>query len=406
MSACSGMADGVCYNSSAGATTMMTSHPRVVWTNCSSFVFPPNCSSPSSGMEHFFNEPPVIVVELAKLVYGIICLVGLCGNSLVLYVVLRFSKMQTVTNMYIFNLALADEMFLIGMPFLIVTMAYKGWPFGAAMCKMYMTTTSINQFTSSLLLTVMSADRYVAVCHPIASPRYRTPFIAKFICLTAWTVSALLMVPIYMYASLIIDGNGAIITCNIVWPRSAAMNGQTAFTLYSFTLGFAIPLALILLFYILVIWRLSRVGPRGRRRSHRKVTYLVLTVITVYIICWLPYWAAQMYITLVTTPARQTAVSFTVFLLCGGLSYANSAINPILYAFLSDNFKKSFAKACSSCTARPGTRDADPHQMHPLENSALPAPKNRGHPSQPTTTTVTAPEPSAVQPPPASPCPV
>lgn len=78
-------------------------------------------------------------------------------------------------------------MFLVGLPFLIATVTYKAWPFGQVMCKIYMTTTSINQFTSSLLLTVMSADRYVAVCHPISSPRYRTPFIAKFICLTVWT---------------------------------------------------------------------------------------------------------------------------------------------------------------------------------------------------------------------------
>ena len=45
--------------------------------------------------------------------------------------------------------------------------------------QIYMTTTSVNQFTSSLLLTVMSADRYIAVCHPINSPKFRTPMIAK-----------------------------------------------------------------------------------------------------------------------------------------------------------------------------------------------------------------------------------
>ena len=45
--------------------------------------------------------------------------------------------------------------------------------------QIYMTTTSVNQFTSSLLLTVMSADRFIAVCHPISSTSYRTPAIAK-----------------------------------------------------------------------------------------------------------------------------------------------------------------------------------------------------------------------------------
>ena len=111
---------------------------------------------------------PFLVLEFAKVLYAIVCVVGLLGNSLVIYVVLRFSKMQTVTNMYILNLALADEMFLVGLPFLIVTLVFKEWVFGSLICKVYMTTTSINQFTSSLLLTVMSADRFVAVVHPVS----------------------------------------------------------------------------------------------------------------------------------------------------------------------------------------------------------------------------------------------
>lgn len=37
------------------------------------------------------------------------------------------SKMKTVTNQYILNLALADEFFLIGIPFLITTMIYGNW---------------------------------------------------------------------------------------------------------------------------------------------------------------------------------------------------------------------------------------------------------------------------------------
>ena len=53
-------------------------------------------------------------------------------------------------------------------------------------------------------------------------------------------------------------------------------NGQHAFTFYSFVLGFAIPLMLILIFYILVIIKLKTVGPknksREKKKSHRKVT--------------------------------------------------------------------------------------------------------------------------------------
>ncbi len=81
---------------------------------------------------------------------------GLVGNTLVIYVVLRFSKMHTVTNMYILNLAVADECFVAGIPFLITTMSMAQWPFGAIMCKIYYITTSINQFSSTLFLFILS----------------------------------------------------------------------------------------------------------------------------------------------------------------------------------------------------------------------------------------------------------
>lgn len=305
--------------------------------------------------------------------YGLVCILGLCGNTLVIYVVLRYSKMQTVTNLYILNLAVADELFLFGVPLLLVTIIVGYWPFGNAMCKVYMTTTSINQFSSSIFLTVMSTDRYIAVCHPISSPKYRTPFISKVVCLTGWAASALMMVPIFMYASQM--NENCQLTCNILWPESGEMNGQTAFTLYSFILGFAIPLVLIFVFYSLVIRKLKRVGPRNKskekKKSHRKVTKLVLTVITVYVACWLPYWIGQ--VTLIFTPPKQNQemLSIVFFLLIGCLSYSNSAVNPILYAFLSENFKKSFLKACQ-CAAR-----LEVNAQLQIENSVFPR-RNRG----------------------------
>lgn len=60
-----------------------------------------------------------------------------------------------------------------------------------------------------------------------------------------------------------------------------------SFTMYTFLLGFAIPLCLILVFYTLVLRKLKTVGPKSKskekKRSHRKVTKLVLTVVAVYI---------------------------------------------------------------------------------------------------------------------------
>ncbi|KAG5860730.1 hypothetical protein JTB14_007619 [Gonioctena quinquepunctata] len=58
--------------------------------------------------------------------------------------------------------------------------------------------------------------------------------------------------------------------------------------------------------------------------------------------------------------------SETLHVLVSCLSYSNSAVNPILYAFLSDNFKKSFLKACT-CAANKEVNAT----LH-LENSVFP----------------------------------
>ncbi|XP_023159475.1 somatostatin receptor type 2 [Ceratitis capitata] len=315
------------------------------------------------------NGQNAIANLVTMILYAIVCIIGLFGNTLVIYVVLRFSKMQTVTNIYILNLAIADECFLIGIPILLYTMQIGSWQFDDYVCKAYMVSTSITQFTSSIFLLIMSADRYIAVCHPISSPRYRTPFVSKLVSGFAWLTSVLLMLPVILFANTV-QSNEDHVSCNIKWPEAQNTQSGTTFILYTLTLGFATPLTFILIFYFLVIRKLHTVGPKQKskekKRSHRKVTKLVLTVITVYILCWLPYWISQVALINSSPSKCASRLEITIFLLAGCLGYSNSAMNPILYAFLSDNFKKSFLKACT-CAAR-----KDVNAQLQLENSLFP----------------------------------
>ncbi|XP_055853757.1 somatostatin receptor type 5-like [Episyrphus balteatus] len=345
---------------------------QYLWNNSSTGQLSNDTSSNSS----FFDEDGMCPTSqnaignfITMVLYAAVCIVGLFGNTLVIYVVLRFSKMQTVTNIYILNLAIADECFLIGIPFLLFTMQIGSWKFGEYMCKAYMVSTSITQFTSSIFLLIMSADRYIAVCHPISSPRYRTPMVSKIVSGVAWMASAVLMLPVILFANTVVVYEDHL-SCNIKWPESHNTQSGTTFILYTLILGFATPLSFILCFYYMVIRKLHTVGPKNKskekKRSHRKVTKLVLTVITVYILCWLPYWISQVALINSRPDMCASRLEITIFLLVGCLGYSNSAMNPILYAFLSDNFKKSFMKACS-CAAR-----KDINAQLQLENSFFP----------------------------------
>lgn len=155
----------------------------------------------------------------------------------------------------------------------------------------------------------------LVVCHPISSPRFRTPFVSRLVSIFAWVCSFLLMLPVMLYSNTIgkFSADDEKRSCIIKWPQKSSDeilelhktnstlsgfedddSGGRTFIWYSLILGFALPLSLILIFYYLVIRKLKTVGPKNKskekRRSHRKVTQLVLTVITVYVLCWTPYW--------------------------------------------------------------------------------------------------------------------
>lgn len=53
-------------------------------------------------------DVPVSIIVLLSLFYGTISILAVVGNSLVIWIVATTRQMQTVTNFFIANLALAD----------------------------------------------------------------------------------------------------------------------------------------------------------------------------------------------------------------------------------------------------------------------------------------------------------
>ncbi|KAI4822544.1 hypothetical protein KUCAC02_008082 [Chaenocephalus aceratus] len=295
---------------------------------------------------------------LIPLIYIIVCVIGLGGNTLVIHIVLHYSKIQSVTNIYIVNLAIADELFMLGLPFLAVQNTMQSWPFGSFMCRLVMTVDSINQFTSIFCLTVMSIDRYFAVVHPIRSSKWRRPQVAKMVNGTVWALSFLVVMPVVIFAN-IQKGGG---TCNIDWPEPANI-WSAAFIIYTFTIGFFCPLLIICLCYLLIVFKIRSSGKKvhatstKRRKSERKVTRMVVIVVAVFVFCWLPFYGLNIINLLVSLPPEYHGLYYFVVV----LGYANSCANPIVYGFLSDNFKRGFRKAlCRS------TRKVENHE--PMES--------------------------------------
>lgn len=119
---------------------------------------------------------------------------------LCVFVLSRYTKMKTATNIYIFNLALADALATSTLPFQSAKYLMNTWPFGEPLCKLVIAIDYYNMFTSIFTLTMMSVDRYIAVCHPVRALEFRTPVKAKLINVCIWILSSAIGVPIMVMA--------------------------------------------------------------------------------------------------------------------------------------------------------------------------------------------------------------
>ncbi|KAF1375565.1 hypothetical protein PFLUV_G00221510 [Perca fluviatilis] len=287
---------------------------------------------------------PVIIAIVITALYSIVCVVGLVGNVLVMYIIVRYTKMKTATNIYIFNLALADALVTSTLPFQSVNYLMGTWPFGDILCKMVMSIDYYNMFTSIFTLTTMSIDRYVAVCHPVKALDFRTPRNAKIVNVCNWILSSAIGLPVMFMASTVLSPS-SIVDCKLIFPIPS-WYWETLLKICVFIFAFIMPVLIITVCYGLMILRLKSVrmlsGSQEKDRNLRRITRMVLVVVAVFIVCWTPIHIFVIITALINIPS--STLQTITWHFCIALGYTNSSLNPVLYGYLDENFKRCFPR--------------------------------------------------------------
>ncbi|XP_072114215.1 neuropeptides B/W receptor type 1-like [Mobula birostris] len=287
------------------------------------------------------------------IIYSVICAVGLTGNTAVIYVILKAPKMKTVTNIFILNLAIADELFTLVLPINVADYLLLQWPFGELMCKLIISIDQYNIFSSIYFLTIMSIDRYLVVLATAKSKKmsYRTYRAAKIICISVWLLVTVIISPFTIFGK-IHDDKGRL-QCVYVFPYPEVLWWKAS-RIYTLLMGFAIPVSTICILYTMMLCKLRNMrlntNAKALDKAKRKVTIMVMVILAVCLFCWTPYHLST--IVALTTDIQQTTVIIGISYFITSLSYANSCLNPFLYAFLDDSFRKSFRKLIE-CRATP-----------------------------------------------------
>ncbi|XP_041643533.1 KISS1 receptor b isoform X1 [Cheilinus undulatus] len=306
--------------------------------------------------------PPVFVdAWLVPTFFGLIMLVGLVGNSLVIHVVTKHQQMKTITNFYIglsffclvVNLATTDILFLVCcVPFTATLYPLPSWIFGEFMCRLVNYLQQVTAQATCITLSAMSVDRCYVTLYPLQSLRHRTPRMALAISVSIWIGSLLLSIPVAVYQRLK-DGYwfGPQTYCSEVFPSAHL---QRAFIIYSFLSVYLLPLLTITACYAFMLKRMgqSSVNPVDsgyqlqaqavRAAAVRaRVSRMVVVMVVLFLICWGPI---QICILLQAFGFR-SYILYKLKIWGHCMSYSNSSINPLVYAFMGNNFRKAFKHA-------------------------------------------------------------
>nr|XP_038935863.1 kiSS-1 receptor isoform X2 [Rattus norvegicus] len=159
--------------------------PNVSWWAPSNASGCPGCGVNASDGPG--SAPRPLDAWLVPLFFAALMLLGLVGNSLVIFVICRHKHMQTVTNFYIANLAATDVTFLLCcVPFTALLYPLPTWVLGDFMCKFVNYIQQVSVQATCATLTAMSVDRWYVTVFPLRALHRRTPRLALTVSLSIW----------------------------------------------------------------------------------------------------------------------------------------------------------------------------------------------------------------------------
>ncbi|XP_052021812.1 kiSS-1 receptor isoform X1 [Apodemus sylvaticus] len=345
--------------------TEATLGPNVTWWAPSNASGCPGCGANAS--DDPGPAPRPLDAWLVPLFFAALMLLGLVGNSLVIYVICRHKHMQTVTNFYIANLAATDVTFLLCcVPFTALLYPLPAWVLGDFMCKFVNYIQQVSVQATCATLTAMSVDRWYVTVFPLRALHRRTPRLALAVSLSIWVGSAAVSAPVLALHRL---SPGPRTYCSEAFPSRAL---ERAFALYNLLALYLLPLLATCACYGAMLRHLGRAAVRpaptdgalqGRLLAQRagavrtKVSRLVAAVVLLFAACWGPI---QLFLVLQALgpsgawhPRSYAAYALKIWAHC--MSYSNSALNPLLYAFLGSHFRRAFCRVCP-CGPQPQRR--------------------------------------------------
>ncbi|XP_066539977.1 C-C chemokine receptor type 5-like [Hoplias malabaricus] len=272
--------------------------------------------------------------------YSMVFIVGFIGNGLVACVLIKYRQKSNMADMCLLNLAMADLLFLISLPFWAHYAALNQWTFGNFTCKAVTAFYMLGFYSSIFFMILMTVDRYVVIVHSHISLISRRHSANVALACFMWILSLISSLPNMIFSQLNNATNES--TCKPEYPKQTYWK---KFGYIQLNFGLILPLLIMVFCYSQIIYTLYHMKSQKKHKSIR----LVLVLVIVFFVFWTPY----------------NVVTFLFFLHQSGhlqscewqqnlnlsmqwvetIAFSHCCLNPIIYAFVGQKFRTLFIKA-------------------------------------------------------------
>ncbi|CAJ1086100.1 cholecystokinin receptor type A [Xyrichtys novacula] len=350
-------------------------------------------------------EPKDINQTVRIVLYSLIFLLGVLGNSLIIAVLVRNRRMRTVTNLFLLSLSVSDLMLsLICIPFTLIPNLMRDFIFGTGICKLVMYFMGVSVSVSTFNLVAISLERYSAICNPLTSRTWQTKSHAAKVITATWVASFILMLPYPISSTLkpftrLNNSTGHM--CRLIWPNDVI---QQSWYVSLLLLLFLIPGIVMMTAYGLISLELyrgikfelsNRKSSRERQSSiktgdsdgcylqpsknksitasnipssssppmigrvcgnsstanlmaKKRVIRMLLVIVFLFFLCWTPVSVVNAWQAFDRRSAyRLTGAPISFIHL---LSYVSACVNPIIYCFMNKRFRQGMLATFTCCS--------------------------------------------------------
>ncbi|CAJ0583348.1 unnamed protein product, partial [Mesorhabditis spiculigera] len=343
---------------------------------------------------------------IITMVFFLIGVIGIVGNSLTCWVIYKNRNLQTHTNYFLASLAMSDFMLiLVGVPFDIIHSWFPSQPPDIpGYCEFTSTTISFFTFVSILTIVALTGERYAAICKPFSILKFNKQRVRRVI-YAIWICAFIPSVYLGMqYKQVMEDFCGYNRALGVGIGHCDYVTSPDMIFRYPFELAmiltFVLPMMFIFFCYVRILHTLNRsymarhptvhipLGPAGTengnqvhrssiresirekfsgkdrsnrdsvnqvvlhvhhknsiqvsQQAHRMVIKMLATVSVTFFICYLPYHLERLIAQYIKEQCKSSMLCLLLYPITGVLQYVSATLNPIFYSVMSERFRVAF----------------------------------------------------------------